>query len=112
MKCNKEEIDGSTKYSNGYCGGRGITGNDMVNEDDTEVDIDVCCYNCYRGHDVLDGCNDCRGFRGFKPRNDLVELQGKLRKAVEAIEKHRIINESWTTCDHDTELYKVLEELR
>jgi hypothetical protein len=105
--------NGSTKYTNGYCGGHrnGCDGNDY--EEGTEMGIERTCGNCDNCSDcfcVEDISADCDG--GFAPRKDIVDLHGKLRKAVEAIELHRKINELWTTCDHDTKLYEVLEELQ
>ena len=64
----------------------------MVNEGGAKVDIERTCVNCEYAMDLnwssCAMCETCReSFTNFEPRKDLVELHGKLRKAVEALRK-------------------------
>ena len=84
------------------------------------MEIEEKCKNCDGYNECFDGedySTDCDG--GFRPRKDLVELQkvigeyeGKLRKALDAIAKHKEATKFEPEAMYDYELYKTLEELR
>jgi len=73
--------------------------------------IDKSCYKC----EFIDtyGCDECYDESEFQLRSDIVELQGKLRKALDAIEEHRKFYEPQNAMGSSYEkLWNILEELR
>ena len=78
MRTRKEEFNGSTKYGNGCCGGRGVSCDGMGNEEGSKMRYD--CTECYYENLSSDAlpCKNCWS------DNDMSQPKGPTLETINA----------------------------